>query len=61
MSTRYVSVAQLAARYNVDKATIWRWSRKGTLPAPIKLSDQCTRWNLDEVERRDAQRAASAA
>jgi prophage regulatory protein len=61
MNKRFGSVGQLAQRYNVDKATIWRWARKGILPPPIKISPQCTRWDLDEVERRDAERAAQPA
>lgn len=59
--TKYVSAAQLADRYGVDRSTVWRWSVQGIIPAPIKLSDQCTRWNLDEIERRDAEREQSAA
>lgn len=59
--TRYVSAEQLAERYDVDRSTIWRWSQRGILPSPIKLSEQCTRWNLDEVERRDAERRQAAA
>jgi predicted DNA-binding transcriptional regulator AlpA len=59
--TRYVSAAQLAKRYDVNKSTIWRWVQRGdTLPKPIKLSEQCTRFDLDEVERRDAERAQAA-
>lgn len=59
--TRYVSVGQLAERYGVDKSTVWRWAKNGTIPAPTKFSDQCTRWSLDEVERRDAERGQQAA
>lgn len=56
--TRYVSAAQLAERYAVDRATVWRWARNGKLPKPVKISEQCTRWRLDEIERRDAERDA---
>jgi prophage regulatory protein len=52
--TRYVSAEFLADRYNVDKSTVWRWARNGTLPAPTKFSEQCTRWDLGEVERAEA-------
>ena len=54
--TRYVSANQLAERYQVNKATIWRWVQNQILPQPIKLSEQCTRFNLEEIERRDAER-----
>jgi prophage regulatory protein len=59
--TRYVSAEQLAERYSVDKSTVWRWAKRGTIPAPVKLSEQCTRWNLDAIERVDAERAQRAA
>lgn len=55
----YVSAEQLAERYGVNKATIWRWSKSGILPKPIKLSDQCTRWLLEAVEQFDAERSAA--
>ena len=54
--TRFVSAAQLAERYDVSKATIWRWVRRDILPSPIKLSEQCTRFDLQEIEKRDAER-----
>jgi prophage regulatory protein len=54
--TKYVSAAQLAERYGVHKATIWRWVKSGILPQPIKFGAQSTRFDLDEVERLDAER-----
>jgi len=59
--TKYVSAAQLAERYGVDRSTIWRWHCRGIIPAPVKLSDQVTRWKLDEIEARDAEREQAAA
>ena len=56
----YVSVTQLARRYSVDRSTIWRWVQRGTLPQPVRLSEQTTRWKLDEIERRDAERETAA-
>ena len=57
--TRYVSAGQLAERYEVNKATIWRWVKRDILPKPIRLSEQCTRFPLDEIERRDEERSAA--
>lgn len=59
--TQYVSAEQLAQRYQVDKATIWRWAKKKIIPSPVKLSEQCTRWKLADIEQRDAEREQSAA
>jgi predicted DNA-binding transcriptional regulator AlpA len=53
---RYVSDRQLAERYSVHRATIWRWSQKGLLPKPVSLSEQCTRWVLGEIEELDEAR-----
>ena len=53
--TRFISAGQLAERYEVNKATIWRWVQRGILPQPIKLSEQCTRFSLEEIERREAE------
>ena len=58
--TRYISAGQLAERYGVDKSTVWRWAQRNILPAPVKLSEQCTRWKLDEIDQRDAEREATA-
>lgn len=57
---RYVTVTQLARRYSVDRSTIWRWVSRGSLPKPYRLSEQCTRWRLDEIEARDAERGQAA-
>ena len=58
--TRYASAGQLAERYGVNKSTIWRWVRRGILPQGIKFSEQCTRFDLDKIERRDSEREQSA-
>ncbi len=56
----YVSVTQLARRYSVDRSTIWRWVQRGILPQPFPFSEQTTRWKLADIERRDAEREATA-
>ena len=47
----FMSDTALAARYQVSRATIWRWAQARRLPNPIKLSEGCTRWRLAEVEQ----------
>ena len=37
-SNQYASASTLATRYDVTKATIWRWSREGKTPSPIKIN-----------------------
>ncbi|WP_406565979.1 helix-turn-helix transcriptional regulator [Allitabrizicola rongguiensis] len=51
----YLTDAQLAARYGVNKATPWRWAKTDpTFPKPVKLSPQCTRWKLADLENWEA-------
>ena len=47
--TEWASDLQLAQRYCVSRATIWRWTSEGTLPQPRKIGRNCTRWKLTEV------------
>ena len=55
----YTSDVRLAERYQVDRATVWRWVKNGKFPKPIKLSNCCTRWDLQEVEAHDAKLKAA--
>lgn len=56
---KYISAEQLAERYSVSQATIWRWAQAKRLPRPVQLSPSCTRWIVGEIEARDADRAAA--
>ncbi|MFT4961156.1 MAG: prophage regulatory protein [Paracoccaceae bacterium] len=48
--TLYLSVDQVAVRFNVSKDSIWRWRRDGEFPAPRKLGGRTTRWRLSDIE-----------
>lgn len=56
----YLTDKQVAARFGVDKSTIWRWAERGTFPKPVKLSPGCTRWRLHDVEAWEAAKEAAA-
>ncbi len=47
---KYLSDKQTSARYEVSRATLWRWVRDGQFPSPVKLSPGCTRWKLADLE-----------
>lgn len=47
----YLTDNQLAAAFNCNRATIWRWAKAGILPQPYKLSAGATRWKLSEIEQ----------
>jgi predicted DNA-binding transcriptional regulator AlpA len=34
------------ALYGVSSATVWRMVKRGTMPAPRKLSERVTAWNV---------------
>jgi predicted DNA-binding transcriptional regulator AlpA len=57
---QYVSDLQLAQRYGVSRCTIWRWTARGILPTPVKISGSCTRWKLEQIEQRDTEREQAA-
>ncbi len=53
MSQKFLTDSDLAARYSISRATVWRWANAGRLPAPVRLGEATTRWNLSEVERHE--------
>lgn len=55
----YLTVKQLAARFSVSVPSIWRWTRETDFPKPIKLTSNCTRWKLEDVEAWEAERGVA--
>lgn len=60
METKFVSDQQIADRYGVSRATVWRWAARGILPKPKSITPGTTRWRLDEVEEFDRRREVAA-
>ncbi|MCZ0928712.1 AlpA family phage regulatory protein [Halomonas janggokensis] len=50
MLAKYLSAADLAYRFGVSKATIWRWKREGQIPSPVYLGARCTRWREEDIQ-----------
>lgn len=48
MSKQFYSDKSLATRYEVSRATIWRWVREGKLPNPVKINGS-TRWRSEDL------------
>ena len=46
---KFISDKYLAERFEVSRATIWRWAREGNFPLPVKING-ATRWKISEVE-----------
>jgi prophage regulatory protein len=49
-SSAYLSDTAIAQRFQVSRATVWRWTHSAAFPKPIKLSVGCTRWRLSDIE-----------
>jgi len=51
----YLSDKQVADRYSVSRATIWRWVKADKhFPSPVELSSGCTRWRLADLQTWEA-------
>lgn len=63
MPQRVIRLTDLATTKNkpgrlpVSPATIWRWVKKSSFPAPFKLGPNTTVWDLDQVEAHIARQA----
>lgn len=55
----FLTVIQVAHRYNVHPATIHRWrkSKKSSFPKPIKLGENCTRYRFEDLKEFEAKMA----
>lgn len=45
-----LSARQLAERYGVSKASIYRWVQEGVIPPPRKLGPRVSRWDAAEID-----------
>jgi prophage regulatory protein len=59
LQPRYVRLRELRKLVPFAEATIWRKSRDGSFPAPVKLSARITAWNLSAVEAWLAEKEAA--
>jgi prophage regulatory protein len=50
---RYLNVRNVAARYDMSVASVWRMAQSGRLPKPIKLTNGMTRWSIAELDAHD--------
>jgi prophage regulatory protein len=50
LQKNFLSAPQVSDRLGVSRATVWRWSANGTLPKPVKLGPNTTRWRLSDLE-----------
>jgi predicted DNA-binding transcriptional regulator AlpA len=46
-----VDVHFVALLFGCSTSTVWRRSQAGTLPAPVKVSEQQTRWRVGDIRQ----------
>jgi predicted DNA-binding transcriptional regulator AlpA len=46
-----IDVKFVAALFDCSENTVWRRSRSGLLPAPIRVSTQQTRWRVGGIRK----------
>jgi predicted DNA-binding transcriptional regulator AlpA len=47
----YVRLPVVRALYACSSATVWRMVKRGQLPAPKKLSERVTAWNVGDLRK----------
>ena len=57
----FLTVDQVAKRYNVSTDSIWRWKRNGDFPAPVRVGPNCTRWRFSDLIEHESQMTACLA
>ena len=53
----YVRLPVIKALYGISGASVWRFCRNGKIPAPVKLSERCTAWNVGQIRANLAAKA----
>ncbi len=48
-ATGYVRIKQLLRVIPFSRTTIWRKTKAGAFPRPVKLSQQVTGWRVEDV------------
>jgi len=59
-TTEYLSVASVAARYQVSVPTVWRWLRQGNFPEPVRFGERCTRWPVSALLEWESRKGGAA-
>jgi len=47
----HVRLPVVASLYACSSVTVWRNVKKGVIPAPVKLTDNITAWNVGELRK----------
>ena len=47
----YIRASALRTFVPIAPATLWRWVKAGTFPAPVKLGSNTTAWLASDVQK----------
>ena len=56
----YIRLETVRLLYGMSSATIWRNSKKGLMPSPVKLSERVTAWSVKAIRDDLAAKAPNA-
>jgi predicted DNA-binding transcriptional regulator AlpA len=42
--------SDIMTMFGISRATLWRWVKNGTLPAPVKFGARLNVWKPDQIE-----------
>lgn len=45
----YVRLPTVTGLLGVSDGSVWRYAKKGIIPAPVKIGPRCTAWNVGEL------------
>jgi predicted DNA-binding transcriptional regulator AlpA len=54
--SKFISVKNVAKRYEIGRSTVWHWVTIGKLPKPHKLGSNTSRWKIEELDEADKQK-----
>jgi len=56
-NSAFIRLPVVQRLYGISTASVWRGVKKGTIPAPKKLSERCTAWNVGLIRKALAAKA----
>lgn len=49
-SNSYIRLPIVKALYGLSSASVWRFVKSGKIPAPVKISERVTAWNVGAIK-----------
>jgi prophage regulatory protein len=50
-SNELLKRAAVLALVQIDNVTLWRWTKRGAFPAPVRIGSRAVRWRRSDVDR----------